>query len=105
MLTGHALQCLYLVLFEGISLNCPLLLLQGDEDMIVPLNQATMMKEACDEKKIPCALFVFEGEQHGFRKAENIQKALDYELSFYGQIFGFETDVSDNIKKEVASKL
>ena len=87
------------------GLNCPLLLLQGDEDMIVPLNQATMMKEACDEKKIPCALFVFEGEQHGFRKAENIQKALDYELSFYGQIFGFETDVSDNIKKEVASKL
>ena len=87
------------------GLNCPLLLLQGDEDMIVPLNQATAMKKACDSKKIPCALFIFPGEQHGFRKAENIQKALDYELSFYGQIFGFDTDVDDIIKKEVASKL
>ena len=43
--------------------------------------------------------------RHKILLAENIQKALDYELSFYGQIFGFETDVSDNIKKEVASKL
>ena len=57
-----------------------MLLLQGDEDQIVPLNQATAMYEAVKAKKIPCALVVFEGEQHGFRKAENIQRALNSEV-------------------------
>ena len=38
------------------------------------------MYEAVKAKKIPCALVVFEGEQHGFRKAENIQRALNSEV-------------------------
>jgi dipeptidyl aminopeptidase/acylaminoacyl peptidase len=38
---------------------------------------------------LPVAYVPFEGEQHGFRKAENIKRALDAELYFYSQVFGF----------------
>ncbi|KAH8059707.1 serine-type peptidase [Aureococcus anophagefferens] len=71
------------------KLNCPILLLQGDEDKIVPLNQAQLMHEALLAKNIPCKLKVYEGEQHGFRKAENIEDALNSELYFYSKVFGF----------------
>jgi dipeptidyl aminopeptidase/acylaminoacyl peptidase len=70
-------------------LSCPLILFQGLEDKIVPPNQAEMMYEAVKAKGLPVALILFEGEQHGFRKAENIKRVLDSELSFFGQIFGF----------------
>ncbi|MDS2173992.1 prolyl oligopeptidase family serine peptidase [Nesterenkonia sp. CL21] len=72
------------------SLSCPVLLLQGDEDPIVPPNQAEMFRDALAAKGIPHAYLLFEGEQHGFRKAENIIAALEASLSFYGQVFGFE---------------
>ncbi len=48
------------------------------------------MVEALDKKGIPVAYSALEGEQHGFRRAENIKRALDAELYFYGRIFGFE---------------
>ena len=48
------------------------------------------MVEALDEKGIPVAYLPFEGEQHGFRRAENIKRALDAEIYFYSRIFGFE---------------
>ena len=48
------------------------------------------MVNALKEKGIPVAYLLFEGEQHGFRKGENIKRSLDAELSFYSQIFGFE---------------
>ncbi|ELT96587.1 hypothetical protein CAPTEDRAFT_219862 [Capitella teleta] len=70
--------------------NCPIAFFQGDEDKIVPPNQAEMMFNAIKEKKIPCAMVIFKGEQHGFRKAENIQMALDGEFYFYSRIFGFK---------------
>ncbi|WP_150460960.1 dipeptidyl-peptidase 5 [Nesterenkonia ebinurensis] len=73
------------------SLDCPVLLLQGDEDPIVPPNQAEMFRDALAAKGIPHAYLLFAGEQHGFRKAENIIAAHEASLSFYGQIFGFET--------------
>ncbi|GFZ79229.1 prolyl oligopeptidase family serine peptidase [Nesterenkonia alkaliphila] len=73
------------------SLSCPVLLLQGDEDPIVPPNQAEMFRDALAAKGIPHAYLLFEGEQHGFRKAENIIASNEAALSFYGQIFGFET--------------
>jgi dipeptidyl aminopeptidase/acylaminoacyl peptidase len=63
---------------------------QGLEDKIVPPNQAEMMVEALREKGIPVAYVPFEGEQHGFRKAENIKRALEGELYFYAKVFGFE---------------
>eukprot|EP01063_Lacrimia_lanifica_P014513 TRINITY_DN21085_c0_g1_i1.p1 TRINITY_DN21085_c0_g1~~TRINITY_DN21085_c0_g1_i1.p1 ORF type:complete len:672 (+),score=277.15 TRINITY_DN21085_c0_g1_i1:56-2071(+) len=72
------------------TLSCPILILQGDEDKIVPLNQAELMHKALLQKGIPTCLRVYKGEQHGFRKAENIQDALDSELAFYGRVFGID---------------
>ena len=71
-------------------LSCPLLLLQGLEDQIVPPNQAETMFEAVRAKGLPTAYVPFEGEQHGFRRAENIKRALEVELYFYSRVFGFE---------------
>jgi dipeptidyl aminopeptidase/acylaminoacyl peptidase len=71
-------------------LSCPVILFQGLEDRIVPPNQAETMVAALREKGEPVAYLPFEGEQHGFRKAENIKRALDAELYFYSRIFGFE---------------
>ncbi len=71
-------------------LACPLILFQGLEDKIVPPNQAEMMFEAVRKKGLPTAYVPFEGEQHGFRQAKNIKRALDGELYFYGKVFGFE---------------
>jgi dipeptidyl aminopeptidase/acylaminoacyl peptidase len=75
-------------------LNCPVAFFQGLEDKIVPPQQAEAMVEALARRGIAHAYVPFEGEQHGFRQAENIRMALEGELYFYGQIFGFETDAS-----------
>lgn len=72
-------------------LNCPLILFQGLEDKVVPPNQAEMFFEAAKKKGLPVAYVPFEGEQHGFRKAENIARSLEAELYFYSRVFGFET--------------
>ncbi|HSB10756.1 MAG TPA: S9 family peptidase [Blastocatellia bacterium] len=71
-------------------LSCPIILFQGLEDKVVPPNQAEMMYEAALKKGLPVAYVAFEGEQHGFRKAENIKRSLDGELYFYSRVFGFE---------------
>ena len=71
-------------------LSCPVIFLQGLEDKVVPPNQAEMMVEALRAKGIPVAYLPFEGEQHGFRQAKNIKRALDGELYFYSRVFGFE---------------
>lgn len=71
-------------------LSCPVILFQGLEDKIVLPNQAEMMVDALKAKGLPVAYVPFEGEQHGFRQAKNIKRALDGELYFYSRIFGFE---------------
>ncbi|MDH3529480.1 MAG: S9 family peptidase [Acidobacteriota bacterium] len=71
-------------------LSCPLIVFQGLEDKVVPPNQAEAIVEAVRKKGLPVAYVPFEGEQHGFRRAENIRRALDGELDFYARIFGFE---------------
>jgi dipeptidyl aminopeptidase/acylaminoacyl peptidase len=76
----------------------PLIVLQGLEDEVVPPNQATMIVEALRAKRVPVAYLPFEGEQHGFRRAENIRRALDSELSFYAQIWGFELPDEERIE-------
>ncbi|MBI2187668.1 MAG: S9 family peptidase [Acidobacteria bacterium] len=70
-------------------LACPLILLQGLEDKVVPPNQSQMMADAVRAKGLPVAYLAFDGEQHGFRKAETIQRCLEAELYFYGKVFGF----------------
>jgi dipeptidyl aminopeptidase/acylaminoacyl peptidase len=72
------------------QLSCPMLLLQGAEDEVVPPAQAEIMVEALERKGLPYAYILFEGEQHGFRTAASIQRAAEAELSFYAQILGFE---------------
>ena len=76
----------------------PLIVLQGLEDEVVPPNQATMIVEALRAKRVPVAYVAFEGEQHGFRQEANIRRALDCELSFYAQIFGFELPADEGIE-------
>ena len=71
------------------QLSCPLILFQGLEDEVVPPNQAEMMFAAAKNKGIPVAYLPFPGEQHGFRRAENIKRALEAELYFYSRIFRF----------------
>ena len=79
---------------EGLS--CPVVFFQGLEDEVVPPNQAETMFEALRDKGLPVAYVPFEGEQHGFRRAENIKRALEGELFFYSQVFGF--DLADDIE-------
>ena len=70
------------------KLSAPLILFQGLEDKIVPPNQAQMMYDICLEKKIPAALEMFEGEQHGFRKSENIRRCESSPLAAWAQASG-----------------
>jgi dipeptidyl aminopeptidase/acylaminoacyl peptidase len=72
------------------QLSCPVIFFQGLEDKVVPPNQAQMMVNALKAKGLPVAYVAYEGEQHGFRRAETIQRTLEGELYFYSRIFGFE---------------
>ena len=78
------------------QLSCPIILLQGLEDKVVLPNQAEMMLEALRKKGLPVAYLPFEGEQHGFRKSDNIMRSLEAELYFYARILGF--DLADEIE-------
>ena len=71
-------------------LSSPVILFQGLEDKVVPPNQAETMAAALARNGVPHAYLAFEGEQHGFRKAETNIRCLESELYFYGRIMGFE---------------
>jgi len=71
-------------------LRAPLILFQGLEDEIVPPNQAEAMAASLRANGIPYAYLAFEGEQHGFRRAETNIRCLEAELYFYGRILGFD---------------
>lgn len=77
------------------NLSCPVIFFQGLEDQVVPPNQAEMMVNALIAKGLPVAYITFEGEQHGFRQADNIKRAIDSEFYFYSRIFGFKP--ADNL--------
>ncbi|CAA9459597.1 MAG: Prolyl oligopeptidase family protein [uncultured Rubrobacteraceae bacterium] len=77
-------------------LSCPVIFFQGLEDEVVPKEQAETMFAALRDRDLPVAYVPFEGEQHGFRRAENIRRALDGELYFYSRIFGF--DLADPVE-------
>ncbi len=71
-------------------ISTPMLVLQGADDKVVPPSQAELIVGALQERGIPHAYLLFEGEGHGFRKTENIVRSLEAELSFYAQVLGFE---------------
>jgi dipeptidyl aminopeptidase/acylaminoacyl peptidase len=68
-------------------LSCPIILFQGLEDKVVPPNQSEMMADAVRKKGLKVKYVTFEGEQHGFRMAENIIRSLEEELAFYQDVF------------------
>jgi dipeptidyl aminopeptidase/acylaminoacyl peptidase len=70
-------------------MNCPVIFFQGLEDKVVPPDQAERMVEALRRRGVLVEYLPFEGEQHGFRRAENIQRALEAELAFYARVLGF----------------
>ncbi|XP_058221016.1 uncharacterized protein LOC131331166 isoform X1 [Rhododendron vialii] len=76
--------------------SCPILLLQGLEDKVVPPDQACKIYAALKEKGLPVALVEFEGEQHGFRKAETIKFALEQQMVFFARLVG-HFEVADDI--------
>lgn len=69
--------------------KAPLIVFQGADDHVVPPNQSALIVEALRARGIPLAYLLFPGEGHGFRKPENVIRALQAELSFYSQVFGF----------------
>jgi dipeptidyl aminopeptidase/acylaminoacyl peptidase len=84
-------------------LSVPLILFQGLEDRVVPPSQAEVMVEALRLRGLPFAYVAFEGEQHGFRKAENIIRSIEAELWFYGRVLAFEP--ADEIEPVPAENL
>ena len=79
------------------TLAAPLVVLQGAEDLVVPPRQSELIVSALREKGLPVAYRLYEGEQHGFRQAENIVDSLQAELSFYAQVLGFETPPEESV--------
>ena len=77
------------------DISCPVLLLQGDEDKVVPPAQSQVVADALAANGIPYAYVLYSGEQHGFRRMENIINALETSLSFYAKVFGFTTDLPE----------
>ncbi len=71
-------------------IKSPVIFFQGLEDEVVRPNQTELMVQALRDNKVPVAYVPFEGEGHGFKRAENIQRSLDAELYFYSKVFGFE---------------
>ncbi|KAH9758393.1 peptidase S9 domain-containing protein [Citrus sinensis] len=76
--------------------SCPIILFQGLEDKVVPPDQARKIYKALKENGLPVALVEYEGEQHGFRKAENIKFTLEQQMVFFARVVG-HFDVADEI--------
>lgn len=76
-------------LFHADRIDCPIILFQGTEDPVVPPEQARVLIDEMNTRKLPHAYEFYEGEGHGFRKAASIIGALEKELSFYGTFLGF----------------
>ncbi len=72
------------------AIDTPLIVLQGAEDVIVPPSQAEMIVSALKSKGVKVAYLLFDDEQHGFRQADNIVRALEAELAFFGEVLGFD---------------
>ena len=71
------------------NMSSPIIFFQGKEDVVVPPAQAERMVASLKKRGVPVAYLAFEGEQHGFRKAETIIRTRKAELYFYSRVFGF----------------
>jgi dipeptidyl aminopeptidase/acylaminoacyl peptidase len=76
-------------LYSVDQISVPVILFQGLEDKVVPPEQADAISAGLSENGITHAHITYEGEDHGFRKAENITHSLESELAFYGMVLGF----------------
>jgi len=76
------------------QLNCPVIFFQGDEDFVVPREQAEKMVSALRSKGLPVAYMLFEGEVHGFRQAKTIEDTLNAEYYFYSKISGLDAEAA-----------
>src|SRR4029079_10546523 len=68
------------------KVKAPVAFFQGEEDMVVPPAQTEVMVQALRANGLPVGYLLFAGEQHGFRGADNIKRALDAELYFYAAL-------------------
>jgi dipeptidyl aminopeptidase/acylaminoacyl peptidase len=83
------------------QISAPLLILQGLDDKVVPPSQAELIVGALERRGTPYTYLAFEGEGHGFRKEDSLRRTYEAELSFLGQVFGFEpADEVDQIRVE-----
>ncbi|KAI8877413.1 alpha/beta-hydrolase [Backusella circina FSU 941] len=85
-------------LFSADHIQCPVIFFQGEEDRVVPASQSEIMVKTLKEKGIPVAYVLYPGEQHGFRRAENIKRTMELEQWFYGQIFGFPVEGVEGVE-------
>ncbi|KAI7898646.1 Alpha/Beta hydrolase protein [Cokeromyces recurvatus] len=85
-------------LFKANQIECPIIFFQGSQDKVVPPSQAEVMVNALKQNHVPVAYVLYEGEAHGFRRAENIKRTIELEQWFYGQIFGFPVEDVEGVK-------
>jgi dipeptidyl aminopeptidase/acylaminoacyl peptidase len=74
--------------FHADRIRCPVIFFQGLDDRVVPAEQTTAMADALRANGVPVEVRLYEGESHGFRKAETIRDALETELRFYRRVLG-----------------
>ena len=68
------------------AIRCPVLILHGSEDRVVPIDQARRLAESLGERRVPCELVVFDGEAHGFRDPRTLHRSFTEELAFYQRL-------------------
>ena len=83
------------------NLSCPIIILQGADDKVVPPSQAEEMYNAIIEKGIKSKYVLFEGEQHGFRQSETIKRAISEELQFYREVFALNGDENAQTETDI----
>jgi dipeptidyl aminopeptidase/acylaminoacyl peptidase len=88
------------------QIKSPLILFQGLDDRVVPPSQSELMYRALQDQGVPVAYLAFEGEQHGFRKAETLITVMTAELEFYGRVFGFTPALpeGEQVELEIANE-
>ncbi|KAJ8659008.1 hypothetical protein O0I10_005390 [Lichtheimia ornata] len=85
-------------LFSADLIKCPVIFFQGADDKIVPPSQSEVMVDALKKKNVPVSYVLYQGEGHGFRRAENIKRTVELELWFYGQMFGFPVEGVEGVE-------